>query len=124
MPFTDITLKNDANTNVVFTAFSQGEDKNEWVYRNGNPPQGWTRLKLTRKRPASGGKVTRIGYEISIPVLDSLTGAVLYTYRIVGEMFEPVVAPEAVGNDAHAYHKSLLADALMKTAANSGIIPF
>jgi len=120
----DLTLKNNAAANVTFSVYSVNPDSVEWVESGATSILGTSRFVLTRKVPTDKANgVYRIGGKLTRPVINGTTGALDGTYTATFEILRPAKLTVADADELVARFKEAVAQAIVKTAAESGAIP-
>jgi hypothetical protein len=120
----DLTLKNNANSDVTFNVYSVNPDSVEWIESGATSILGTSRAVLGRKIPADKGSgVYRIQGKLTRPVLDSETNALLGTNTFTFEFLRPAALSVAEVDELVARAKALVGQAVVKAAAENGAIP-
>lgn len=120
----DLVLKNNAAANVTFNVYSVEPDAVEWVEVGATSILGTTRLRLQRKLPADKASgVYRIQGKFTRPVVNATTGALDGTVTMTFEILRPAKLTVADVDEAYARFKEAVAQAIVKSAAESGAIP-
>lgn len=120
----DLTLKNNAAANVTFNVYSVEPDAVEWTESGATSILGTTRARLSRKVPADKANgVYRIQGKLSRPVINGTTGALDGTLTFNFELLRPAKLSVAEADEAYARFKELVAQAIIKSAAENGAIP-
>jgi hypothetical protein len=120
----DLTLKNNAAANVTFNVFSVEPDAVEWTEAGATSILGTTRARMTRKIPADKANgVYRVGGKLTLPVVNGTTGALDGTVTMNFEILRPAKLSVANVDEAYARFKELVAQAIVKAAAETGAIP-
>lgn len=120
----DLTLKNNAAANVTFNVYSVNPDSVEWVESGATSILGTSRFVLSRKIPADKANgVYRIGGKLTRPVVNGTTGALDGTMTGTFEILHPAKLTVAEADELYARFKEAVAQAIVKTAAESGAIP-
>lgn len=120
----DLTLKNNAATNVVFNVYSVEPDSVEWTETGATSILGTSRARLSRKIPTDKTKgVYRTIGKLTRPVVNATTGALDGTLTFNFELLRPANLSVAETDEAYARFKELVAQAIVKTAAESGAVP-
>ena len=120
----DLTLKNNAAANVTFSVYSVEQDAVEWIESGATSILGTSRARLGRKIPADKvNGVYRISGKLTRPVLNATTGALDGTVTANFEILRPAKLLVADVDELVARFKELVAQAIVKTAAESGAIP-
>lgn len=120
----NLTLKNNAATNVTFEVYSVNPDSVEWIESGATSILGTSRAVLSRKIPndkASG--VYRIGGKLTRPVVNGTTGALDGTVTGTFEILRPAKLSTTEVDELVARFKELIGQAIVKSAAESGAIP-
>lgn len=119
----DLTLKNNADSNVTFNVYSVEPDAVEWVEAGATSILGMTRARLARKVPADKANgVYRIQGKLTQPTVDGdgvLTGTMTFNF----ELLRPAQLTAAAADEAYARFKALVGQAIVKAAAENGAIP-
>jgi hypothetical protein len=119
-----LTLKNNAASNVTFDVYSVEPNSVEWVEAGATSILGTSRAILSRKIPndkASG--VYRIGGKLTRPVVNETTGALDGVNTFTFEILRPAKLSVAEVDELIARAKEFVAQSVIKSAAESGIIP-
>jgi hypothetical protein len=120
----DLTLKNAAAANVTFNPFSVSQDSVEWTESGATSILGTSRAVLSRKIPADkGAGVYRIGGKLTRPVVNATTGALDGVNTFTFEFLRPAKLSVAEVDETYARSKEFVAQAIVKTAVESGAIP-
>jgi hypothetical protein len=120
----DLTLKNNAATNVTFNVYSVEPDSVEWTETGATSILGTSRARLSRKIPTDKTKgVYRTIGKLTRPVVNATTGALDGTLTFNFELLRPANLSVAETDEAYARFKELVAQAIVKTAAESGAVP-
>lgn len=120
----DLTLKNNAATNVTFNVYSVEPDAVEWVESGATSILGTTRFRIGRKIPADKvNGVYRTNGKLTLPVVNGTTGALDGTVTMNFEILRPAKLSVANVDEAYARFKEAVAQAIVKTAAETGAIP-
>jgi hypothetical protein len=120
----DLTLKNNAAANVTFNVFSVNSDSVEWVEAGATSILGTSRAVLSRKIPADKATgVYRIGGKLTRPVVNATTGALDGTNTFTFEYLRPAKLSVAEVDELVARAKEFVAQAIIKSAVESGAIP-
>lgn len=120
----DLSLKNNAGTAVTFNVYAVREDSVEWTESGATSILGTSRAQITRKVPADkAAGVYRIGGKLTRPVVNATTGALDGTITGTFEILRPAKLTVADVDELVARFKELVAQAIVKTAAESGAIP-
>lgn len=120
----DLTLKNNAAANVTFNVYSVEPDACEWTEAGATSILGTSRARLSRKIPADKANgVYRVIGKLTRPVLNGTTGALDGTLTMNFEILRPAKLSVTETDEAYARFKELVAQAIVKTAAESGAIP-
>ena len=120
----DLTLKNNAAANVTFNVYSVEPDAVEWIESGATSILGTSRLRMTRKVPADKANgVYRIQGKLTRPVVNGTTGALDATLTANFEILRPAKVSVAEVDEMVARFKEAVAQAIVKTAAESGAIP-
>lgn len=120
----DLTLKNNAASNVTFNVYSVEPDAVEWVESGATSILGTSRARLARKVPADKANgVYRIQGKLTRPVINGTTGALDGTLTFNFELLRPAKLTVAEADEAYARFKELVAQSIVKAAAENGAIP-
>lgn len=120
----DLTLKNNAATNVTYNVYSVEPDAVEWTESGATSILGTPRFRMSRKVPTDKAKgVYRVNGKLVYPVLNATTGALDGSVTMNFEFLRPAQLTNANVDEAYARFKEAVAQAIMKTAAESGAIP-
>jgi hypothetical protein len=120
----DLTLKNNAASNVTFNVYSVNPDSVEWIESGATSILGTSRAVLNRKIPADKANgVYRIGGKLTRPVINGTTGALDGTVTGTFEILRPAKLASSEVDELVARFKELISQAIVKTAAESGAIP-
>lgn len=120
----DLTLKNNAASNVTFSVYSVEPDGVEWVESGATSILGTSRFRLDRKIPADKvNGVYRTKGKLTRPVVNGTTGALDGTLTFNFELLRPATLTVAEVDEAYARFKEAVAQAIVKSAAESGAIP-
>lgn len=120
----DLSLKNNAGTAVVFNVYSVNSDSVEYVESGATSILGTSRFILSRKVPADKANgVYRIGGKLTRPVINATTGALDGTLTGTFEILRPAKLSVAETDELVARFKEAIAQAIVKSAAESGAIP-
>lgn len=120
----DLTLKNNAAANVTYNVYSVEPDAVEWTEAGATSILGTSRFRLSRKTPVDKAKgVYRISGKLTRPVLNGTTGALDGTLTFNFELLRPAALSVAETDEAYARFKEAVAQAIIKSAAESGAIP-
>lgn len=120
----DLTLKNNAAANVTFNVYSVESDAVTWTESGATSILGTSRARLNRKiptNPQSG--VYRVQGRLTRPVVNGTTGALDGTVTMNFEILRPANLSVAEVDEAYARFKELVAQAIVKAAAETGAIP-
>lgn len=109
----NITVKNGANVDQVFTAYQpqSGSDPAVWYAKTGDTRDKWTSLTTSVRRTANSA--SKLKLNITIPLFDSL-GNKLGTIPASVEMTIADLSPSADIANAQAYVANILGSALVK----------
>jgi len=120
----DMTLKNNAAANVTFNPYSVEQDAVEWTEAGATSILGTTRARLTRKIPADkvNGVYRTLG-KLQLPVVNGTTGLLDGTVTGNFEILRPAKLSVANVDELVARFKEFVAQAIVKTAAETGAIP-
>lgn len=120
----DLSLKNDAAAAVTFNVYAVNPDSVEWTEAGATSILGTSRAVLSRKVPSDKANgVYRISGSLTRPVLNGTTGALDGTMTFKFELLRPAKLATTEANEAYARFKELVAQAIVKSAAQSGAIP-
>jgi hypothetical protein len=120
----DLTLKNNAASNVTFSVYSVSTDSVEWIESGATSILGTSRARLGRKIPADRTNgVYRIQGKLTRPVLNGTTGALDGTLTFNFEFLRPASLAASEVDELVARAKELVAQAIVKAAAENGAIP-
>ncbi len=120
----DLTLKNNAAANVTFNVYSVNPDSVEWVESGATSILGTSRAVLSRKIPADKASgVYRIGGKLTRPVVNATTGALDGVNTFTFEILRPAKLTVAEVDELVARAKEFVAQAIVKSAAETGAIP-
>lgn len=120
----DLTLKNNAAANVTFNVYSVEQDAVEWTETGATSILGTSRARMNRKIPADKANgVYRVSGKITRPVLNVTTGALDGTVTMNFEILRPAKLSVAEVDEAYARFKEFVAQAVVKTGAETGAIP-
>lgn len=119
-----LTLKNNAAANVTFDVYSVEQDAVEWTEAGATSILGTTRARVSRKIPADKTNgVYRIQGKITLPVVNGTTGLLDGTVTGNFEILRPAKLSVANVDEMYARFKELVAQAIVKAAAETGAIP-
>ena len=119
-----LTLKNNAAANVTFDVYSVEQDAVEWTEAGATSILGTTRARVSRKIPADKTNgVYRIQGKITLPVVNGTTGLLDGTVTGNFEILHPAKLSVANVDEMYARFKELVAQAIVKAAAETGAIP-
>lgn len=120
----DLTLKNNAATNVTFNVYSVEPDAVEWTESGATSILGTSRFRMTRKVPGDKANgVYRIQGKMTRPVINGTTGALDGTLTFNFELLRPAKLSTTEVDEAYARFKEAVAQAIVKSAVESGAIP-
>lgn len=120
----DLTLKNNAAANVTFNVYSVEQDAVEWTESGATSILGTSRARMGRKIPADKTNgVYRVSGRLTRPVINGTTGALDGTVTMNFEILRPAKLSTAEVDEAYARFKELVAQAIVKSAAETGAIP-
>lgn len=120
----DLTLKNNAAANVTFNVYSVEPDAVEWTESGATSILGTSRARMNRKVPADKANgVYRIQGKLTRPVINGTTGALDGTVTMNFEILRPAKLSTTEVDEAYARFKELVAQTVVKAAAESGAIP-
>lgn len=120
----DLTLKNNAATNVTYNVYSVEPDAVEWVESGATSILGTSRLRMSRKVPADKANgVYRVNGKFTRPVINGTTGALDGTVTMNFEILRPAKLTVAEVDEAYARFKEAVAQTIVKSAAETGAIP-
>lgn len=119
-----LTLKNNAAANVTFDVYAVNADSVEWTESGATSILGTSRFILSRAIPADKtGGVYRTRGKLTRPVVNGTTGALDGTLTATFEILRPAKLTVAEVDELVARFKEAVAQAIVKTAAESGAIP-
>jgi hypothetical protein len=119
-----LTLKNNAAANVTFDVYSVSTDDVEWIESGATSILGTSRARLTRVVPSNKTNgVYRTKGKLTRPVVNGTTGALDGTLTFNFELLRPANISVAETDEAYARFKELVAQAIVKAAAENGAIP-
>lgn len=120
----DLTLKNNAGSNVTFNVYAVESDAVEWTESGASSILGTSRARLGRKIPADKANgVYRINGKLTRPVVNATTGALDGTVTMNFEILRPAKLSVAEVDEAVARFKELVSQSIVKAAAETGAIP-
>lgn len=120
----DLTLKNNAAANVTFSVYSVDPNSVDWVESGATSILGTSRFVLSRVIPADkAGGVYRTRGKLTRPVVNGTTGLLDGTITATFEILRPAKLSVAEVDELYARFKEAVAQAIVKTAAESGAIP-
>jgi hypothetical protein len=120
----DLTLKNNAGVNVTFAVDTRSPDFVEWTESGASSILSTSRLRVGRKVPADKANgVYRINGKLTRPVVNGTTGALDGTLTFNFEILRPAKLSVAEVDEAYARFKEAVAQAIVKSAAETGAIP-
>jgi len=120
----DLTLKNNAAANVTYNVYSVEPDAVEWVESGASSILGTPRFRLNRKVPTDKAKgIYRGTGKLTYPVLNATTGALDGVVTMNFDILRPANLTNTVVDEAYARFKEAVAQAIVKTMAESGAIP-
>jgi hypothetical protein len=120
----DLTLKNNAAANVTFSVYSVNPDSVEWVESGATSILGTSRFVLSRVIPADkSAGVYRTRGKLTRPVINGTSGLLDGTLTATFEILRPAKLTVAETDELVARFKEAVAQAIIKTAAESGAIP-
>lgn len=120
----DLTLKNNAAANVTFNVYSVNPDSVEWTEAGATTILGTSRFILSRVIPADkSAGVYRTRGKLTRPVINGTTGLLDGTLTATFEILRPAKLTVAETDELVARFKEAVAQAIVKTAAESGAIP-
>lgn len=120
----DLTLKNNAAANVTFNVYSVNPDSVEWTEAGATTILGTSRFILSRVIPADkSAGVYRTRGKLTRPVVNGTTGLLDGTLTATFEILRPAKLTVAETDELVARFKEAVAQAIVKTAAESGAIP-
>lgn len=120
----DLTLKNNAASNVTFNVYSVNPDSVEWTETGATSILGTSRLVMSRKIPADKASgVYRIGGKLTRPVVNATTGALDGTLAFTWEFLRPAKITVAEADELYARAKEAIAQSILKSAVETGAIP-
>jgi hypothetical protein len=118
----DITLKNNADSNVTFTQFSVSENEVSWIESGATSLLGTTRAKIYRVLPTDPSKGTyRGGGSVVLPQVTD--GILEGACRMRFDFDRPVVLSTANVDETVARFAALVKLAIVKTMVENGAIP-
>lgn len=119
-----LTLKNNAAANVTYDVYSVEPNQVEWTEAGATSILGTSRFVLSRVIPADKtAGVYRTKGKITRPVINGTTGALDGTVTATFEILRPAKLTVAEVDELFARFKEAVAQAIVKTAAESGAIP-
>jgi hypothetical protein len=119
-----LTLKNNAAVNVTFDVYSVETDAVEWIEQGATSILGTSRARLGRKIPADkAAGVYRIQGRLTRPVMNVTTGVLDGTITGNFEILRPARISVTEVDEFYARLKELIAQAVVKAAAQNGAIP-
>lgn len=119
-----LTLKNNAAANVTFDVYSVEQDAVEWVESGATSILGTSRARLSRKIPSNKTNgVYRTQGKLTRPYVNGTTGALEGIGTFNCEFLRPANLSVAEVDELVARAKEFVAQAIFKTAAESGAIP-
>lgn len=119
-----LSLKNNAGTAVNFSVYSVETDAVEWTEDGATSIMGTTRARLVRKIPADKANgVYRIQGKLTLPVVNGTTGLLDGSVQGNFEILRPAKLSQANVDEMYARFKELVAQAIVKLAAETGAIP-
>jgi hypothetical protein len=120
----DLTLKNNAASNVTFSVYSVETDAVEWIESGATSILGTSRARLGRKIPADKANgVYRTQGKLTRPVLNGTTGALDGTVTFNFEFLRPAKIAASEVDELVARAKELVAQAIVKLCVENGAIP-
>lgn len=120
----DLTLKNNAAANVTYNVYAVRSDDVEWTESGATSILGTSRAKLARKIPTDAvNGVYKTNGSLARPVINGTTGALDGTLNFKFEILRPAKISVAEVDEGYARFKELVAQAIVKMAAESGAIP-
>lgn len=120
----DLTLKNNAAANVTFNVYSVNPDSVEWTEAGATSILGTSRFVLSRVIPADkAAGVYRIRGKLTRPIVNGTSGLLDGTLTANFEILRPAKLTVADTDELVARFKEAVAQAIVKTAAESGAIP-
>jgi len=119
-----LTLKNNAAANVTFDVYGVNPDNVEWVESGATSILGTSRFVMSRVIPADKTSgVYRTRGKLTRPVVNGTTGLLDGTLTATFEILRPAKLTVAEVDELVARFKEAVAQAIVKTAAESGAIP-
>lgn len=119
-----LTLKNNAAANVTYDVYGVNSDSVEWVESGATSILGTSRFVLSRVIPANKvSGVYRTRGKFTRPVVNGTTGLLDGTLTATFEILRPASLTVAETDEMYARFKEAVAQAIVKTAAESGAIP-
>lgn len=120
----DLTLKNNAAVNVTYNVYGVNPDSVEWVESGATSILGTSRFVLSRVIPADkSAGVYRTRGKLTRPVINGTSGLLDGTLTATFEILRPAKLTVAETDELIARFKEAVAQAIVKTAAESGAIP-
>jgi hypothetical protein len=120
----DLTLKNNAAANVTFNVYAVETDAVEWTESGATSILSTSRARLSRKIPSNKTNgVYRIMGKLTRPYVNGTTGVLEGTGTFNFEYLRPANLSVAEIDELVARAKELVAQAIVKTAAETGAIP-
>lgn len=120
----DLTLKNNAAANVTYNVYSVNPDSVEWVESGATTILGTPRFVMSRVIPADKtAGVYRTRGKLTRPIVNGTTGLLDGTLTATFEILRPAKLTVADVDELIARFKEAVAQAIVKTAAESGAIP-
>lgn len=119
-----LTLKNNAAANVTFDVYGVNPDSVEWVEAGATSILGTSRFVMSRVIPTDKQNgVYRTRGKLTRPVINGTTGLLDGTLTATFEILRPAKLTVAETDEMYARFKEAVAQAIVKTAAESGAIP-
>lgn len=120
----DLTLKNNAAANVTYNVYSVNSDSVEWTEAGATSILGTSRFVLSRVIPADKtAGVYRTRGKLTRPIVNGTSGLLDGTLTATFEILRPAKLTVADTDELVARFKEACAQAIVKTAAESGAIP-
>jgi hypothetical protein len=119
-----LTLKNNAASNVTFDVYSVNTDSVEWVESGASSILGTSRFILSRVIPQDkSAGVYRTRGKLTRPVVNGTSGLLDGTLTATFEILHPAIISTAETDELYARFKEAVAQAIVKSAAETGAIP-
>lgn len=120
----DLTLKNNAASNVTYNVYGVNPDSVEWTEAGATSILGTSRFVLSRKVPADkAAGVYRIGGKLTRPVINGTTGALDGVVTATFEILRPAKLTVTEVDELVARFKEAVSQSIVKAAAETGAIP-